>query len=201
MLAISQTIGYAISKYMGIKVCSEIKPGQRALALVGLILWALAALVGFGLAPDNLKVVAIFLNGLALGMVWGMVVGYLEGRRTSELLLVGLSCSYIVASGAVKNVGQILMSDDYGVSESWMPAAVGGLFLPPFLAAVWFLNQIPPATAEDHEARTLRETMNRVHRWAFVRHFFWGLLFMLLAYLFLSAYRDFRDTFMVEILE
>jgi len=200
VMAISQTIGYAISKYMGIKVCSEIKPGQRAIALVVLIAWAQTALVGFGLAPDNFKVVAIFLNGLALGMVWGMVVGYLEGRRTSELLLVGLSCSYIVASGAVKNVGQILMSAPYQVSEAWMPATVGGLFLAPFLAAVWLLNQIPPATPEDHEARTLRESMNRVHRWAFVRHFFWGLLFMLLAYLFLSAYRDFRDTYMVEIL-
>jgi Family of unknown function (DUF5690) len=198
VLAISQIIGYATSKYLGIKVCSEIKPGQRALALVGLILWAQAALVGFGFAPDSFKVVAIFLNGLALGMVWGMVVGFLEGRRTSEYLLAGLSCSYIVSSGAVKTVGQRLMGD-FGCSEAWMPAAVGGLFLPPFLAAVWFLNQMPPATVEDHEARTLRETMNRVHRWAFVRHFFWGLLLVLTTYFFLTAYRDFRDTFMVDI--
>ena len=35
-------------------------------------------------------VAAIFLNGLPLGMVWGLVILYLEGRRTSELLLVGL---------------------------------------------------------------------------------------------------------------
>ena len=51
-----------------------------------MILWAQAALVAYGLVPNNLKFAAIFMNGLPLGMVWGMVVGYLEGRRTSEML-------------------------------------------------------------------------------------------------------------------
>ena len=152
VLVASQIIGYALSKFVGIKVCSEVAPGRRARALVALILWAEAALVAFALVPDSLKLVPIFLNGLSLGMVWGMVVGYLEGRRTSELLLVGLSCSFIVASGAVKNVGLELMNG-YAVSESWMPAAVGALFLVPFLASVWLLDQIPPATPEDQAVR------------------------------------------------
>ena len=200
VLVASQIIGYALSKFVGIKVCSEVGPGRRARALVTLILWAEAALVAFALVPDSLKLVPIFLNGLSLGMVWGMVVGYLEGRRTSELLLVGLSCSFIVASGAVKNVGLALMHGD-AVSEAWMPAAVGALFLVPFLASVWLLDQIPPATPEDQAARTIRETMDRVHRWAFLRHFLLGMLLLVTAYLFLTAYRDYRDNFMVELFE
>ena len=44
----------------------------------------------------------MFFNGLPLGMIGGLVVRYLEGRRASELLLAALSCSFIVASGAVK---------------------------------------------------------------------------------------------------
>jgi hypothetical protein len=200
VLVASQIVGYSLSKFVGIKVCSEVEPGARARALVTLILWAEAALVAFAVVPDSLKLVPIFLNGLALGMVWGMVVGYLEGRRTSELLLVGLSCSFIVASGAVKNVGLALMKG-YAVSEAWMPAAVGALSLVPFLASVWFLDQIPPATPEDQAARTIRETMDRVHRWGFMRHFLLGMLLLVTAYLFLTAYRDYRDNFMVELFE
>jgi hypothetical protein len=60
------------------------------------ILWAELALVAFGLVPNGWKVFPILLNGLPLGMVWGLVVWYLEGRRTSDVLLVGLSCSSIV---------------------------------------------------------------------------------------------------------
>lgn len=198
VLVSSQIIGYTLSKYLGIKFCSELMPQRRAIGLVGLIVWAQAALVLFGALPDAYKFVAIFLNGLSLGMVWGLVVGYLEGRRTSELLLAGLSCSFILASGVVKNVGQSLMGD-YGISEGWMPAAVGGLFLPLYLASVWMLDRIPPATREDQEARTVRETMNHVHRLAFVKHFLLGLVLLIVAYFFLTAYRDFRDNFTVEI--
>ena len=43
-IVISQIIGYAISKYIGIKVCSEITPARRAWMLIFLILWAEAAL-------------------------------------------------------------------------------------------------------------------------------------------------------------
>ena len=58
-IVISQIIGYAISKYIGIKVCSEVTPGRRVAMLIGLILWAEASLVLYGMVPDNLKVVAI----------------------------------------------------------------------------------------------------------------------------------------------
>src|SRR6266481_5928034 len=60
-LVISQIIGYALSKYAGIKVCSEVSPNRRAWTLILLIAWAEAALVIFGMAPNNLKVIAIFM--------------------------------------------------------------------------------------------------------------------------------------------
>ena len=103
-------------------------------------------------------------NGMPLGMVWGTVVLYLEGRRTSELLLAGLSCSYIIASGVVKDVGRTLMSD-YGISEYWMPAATGGLFFLPFLFAVWLLSQLPGPTDADIQERSARTEMYANDRW------------------------------------
>lgn len=198
-LVISQVIGYALSKYLGIKVCSEVAPRRRAWLMVFFILWAEAALALFAVAPPAWKVAAIFLNGLPLGMVWGLVVRYLEGRRTSELLLAGLSASFIVASGVVKDAGRALMSE-LGVSEWWMPAATGLCFLPPFLVSVWLLNQVPPPREEDIRARVGREPMDRAQRTAFVKRFLPGLALLFLAYFFLTAYRDFRDNYGVEII-
>lgn len=198
-LVISQIFGYFLSKVIGTKICSEARPETRARWLCGLILAAQAALLLFAIVPPPLKLVAIFCNGLPLGMVWGMVVLYLEGRRTSELLLAGLSCSFIIASGVVKGIGKNLLNS--GVSEFWMPFHVGAIFLVPFFAAVWLLNQIPRPTREDEELRTHRQPMNRSERWAFFHLFRPGLIMLLVAYFFLTAYRDYRDNYMADILE
>lgn len=194
----SQLIGYAISKYVGIKVCSEMTRSRRAIALVGFVLIAEAALLGFAVLPASLKIVAIFINGLPLGMVWGLVVWYLEGRRTSELLLAGLSASFILASGVVKDVGRWLMSG-HGVSEWWMPFVTGLVFLPVFLLAVGMLNLLPGPTEADERERSHREPMGAAERWAFVRRFAPGLVMLFVAYFFLTAFRDFRDNFGVEV--
>src|SRR5690606_31023609 len=140
---ISQIIGYTLSKYAGIKVCAEMKHSQRLSYLFGAIFFAELALLLFAVLPGNWKIAAIFLNGLPLGMVWGFLVSYLEGRRTSEMLLAGLSCSYIVASGAVKDVGLWLMST-FGITEFWMPFVTGLAFLPLFGVSAFLLNWTPP---------------------------------------------------------
>jgi len=200
VFVVSQIVGYALSKVIGIKVCSEVTRGQRMRMLVCMIVAAQLALFLFAVLPENFKVLAIFLNGLPLGMVWGLVVWYLEGRRTSEMLLAGLSCSFIIASGVVKDIGRWLMSVHH-VDQFWMPFVAGYIFLPPFLLSVWLLNQIPQPTDGDVQARVERRTMDGRRRWLFVRQFFPGLLMLMIVYFFLTAYRDFRDNFGVDILE
>jgi MFS family permease len=196
-LIISQLAGYALSKMLGVKFNSEMPPGRRAAALVLLIVWAEAALVLFAVLPAEGKVAAIFLNGLPLGAVWGVVFSFLEGRRTSEILGAGLSCAYVVASGAVKAIGAALLGA--GVAEAWMPATTGILFLPLFLLGVWGLSRVPPPSAADVAARTEREPMSRAERRAFTRRYLPGLLLLVIVYLFLTAYRDFRDNYAAEI--
>jgi hypothetical protein len=129
--------------------------------------------------------------------VWGVVFSFLEGRRTSEILGAGLSCAYVVASGVVKSVGSGLLSA--GVSEAWMPATTGLLFLPIFLLAVRGLSLIPPPSASDVAARTAREPMDRAERRAFSLRYLPGLVVLVIVYVFLTAYRDFRDNFAAEI--
>ncbi|MCS5638630.1 MAG: DUF5690 family protein [Myxococcota bacterium] len=219
-IVISQVVGYALSKYVGIRVCSELHPRYHALTLVGLVLWAEASLLLFAQLPGSWKVLAIFLNGLSLGMVWGLVVRFLEGRVTSELLLAGLSSSFIVSSGIVKDVGRALMSGAAAdwwthvpvvghlvasglgrVSESWMPVVTGLHFLPLFLIFVWMLAQLPRRTEIDVQQRQVRDSMDGQRRHAFLREYGPGLVMLVGAYFLLTAYRDFRDNFAVEIFE
>ena len=195
---VSQILGYWLSKVIGIRICSEVTRGKRAFGLVIMILAAQVSLFLFAVLPEPLKVVAIFFNGLPLGMVWGLVVWYLEGRRTSEMLLAGLSCSFILASGSVKDVG-LWVKDVQHVDQFWMPFVTGLIFLPLFVISVWLLNQIPQPNVGDVRARTERTTMRRRERMGFLRQFAPGLVMLLIAYFFLTAYRDFRDNFGVEI--
>ena len=200
IFVISQIVGYTLSKFIGVKIVSEVSRQRRFGMLVGLIVVAQVALFGFAFLPPWGKVIAIFLNGLPLGMVWGLVVWYLEGRKTSEMLLAGLSCSFIVASGVVKDVGRWLMTA-HDVDQFWMPFVTGCMFLPPFLLSAYLLNRLPDPTTADKQFRMERTTMDGKARWAFVVRFLPGMVMLLIAYFFLTAYRDFRDNFGVEIFD
>src|ERR1700761_7616051 len=72
-LVLAQVAGYALSKFIGVKVVSEIQPRHRALAIVALIGVSWLALVVFALIPAPWNVIALFINGLPLGMIWGLV--------------------------------------------------------------------------------------------------------------------------------
>src|SRR5690606_9538366 len=86
VLVTAQVLGYTASKVLGIRVIAELPPERRAVGVLTLIGAALAALLAFGVAPSPLHVACLFVNGLALGMVFGMVLGFVEGRRSTEAL-------------------------------------------------------------------------------------------------------------------
>jgi hypothetical protein len=194
---VAQVIGYAAAKFLGIKVVSELPADRRAVALVATIGCAQFALVLFAFSPPSIAPFALALNGLSLGMVWGMVFGFLEGRRTSDLLGAALCASFIVASGFVKTIGKQLL--DAGIPEAWMPAATGALFAPAMLASILMLSCIPPPSEADERARSPRAPMTRAKRIAFFRRFAPGLVPLILAYVLLTAFRDIRDNFAREL--
>jgi len=197
VLIISQVLGYCLSKFMGIKIISELTPERRAGGILVCIGWAWGALALFAVVPAPYNALCLFLNGMPLGMIWGLVFGFLEGRRLSEVLGAGLSASYILASGVVKSIGRALT--EMGVSEFWMPFATGALFVLPMLFFVWMLANLPPPTAEDERLRTKRRPMDGKARTEFFLRYLPGLLALTTLYVLLTAYRDFRDNFAVEI--
>ena len=197
ILIISQVIGYCLSKFMGIKIISEMPASRRALSIALCIGIAWSALLLFAVIPAPYNILCLFINGLPLGMIWGLVFGFLEGRKVSEVLGVGLSASYILASGVVKSVGKVLMNA--GVPEFWMPFATGACFAIPMAVFVFLLASLPPPTPEDIAERTERKPMDAEARKAFFKRYLPGLLSLTVLYILLTAYRDFRDNFAVEI--
>jgi hypothetical protein len=197
-LVIAQVLGYTLSKFIGIKVVSEMGRNNRGRAILLLILFAELALFGFAVVPVEWKLVFLFLNGIPLGMVWGLVFSFLEGRRYTELMGAGLCASFIFASGFVKTVGKGLMLA--GVPEFWMPSATGLVFALPMVFFVWMLGLLPNPNAEDVALRTERLPMDSAQRKAFFKKFAFGLTALVIFYVALTAFRDFRDNFMAELL-
>lgn len=219
VLVASQVAGYALSKFVGIGVCAALKHRWREGFLLGLILLAELALWVYGVVPNEVKCVPIAFNGLALGMVWGLVVSYLEGRKVSEVLLAGLSCSFIVSSGIVKDVGRAVLcgeqlewwqgtpwlsqslSGGEAVSEGWMPFVVGLHYLPLFVAAVALLRLLAKPTKLDIVERVERVPMAKEDRKAFFQSYGSGLLMLCGVYFLVTIYRDFRDNFQVDLVQ
>ncbi|MBV9512381.1 MAG: hypothetical protein JO303_19085 [Caulobacteraceae bacterium] len=197
-LVIVQVLGYALSKVAGVKVISETPPHRRAIGILVLIAGAEAALVLFALIPAPWNIACLFVNGLALGMIWGLVFGFLEGRRLSELLGAMLCASFIVSSGVVKSVGEAVMLRGWA-NEYWMPAVTGLLFAPLLLVCVAGLAVMPPPNAEDERLRVARAPMDAPARRAMFAAYAPGLIALIIVYVGLTALRDFRDNFAVEI--
>ncbi len=193
----AQVFGYMLSKFIGIKVISEMPPHRRALVLLLLIGGAELALVLFGAVPRPWNAVCLTLNGLCLGMVFGLVLGFLEGRRLTEAMAAGLCTSFILADGVTKSVGSWLLAQ--GVSEDWMPSVAGLLFLAPLGASVALLARVPLPDPHDVAARTARHTLNRAQRWALYGRYATGLSLLIIMYLLVTVMRSLRADFAPEL--
>jgi MFS family permease len=197
-LITAQVLGYMVSKFMGIRIVAEMTGKNRGRAILILVALAELALLGFAVLPMPYNAICLFFNGLPLGMLWGLVFSYLEGRRTTEFLGAALAGSFIFAAGLVKTTGQLLMQVG-GISQFWMPFVLGLIFFLPLSLFVWMLEQIPPPNEQDIELRTQRLPMNAQERRKFTFEFALGIVSLVLGYILLTAFREFRDNFAPEI--
>ena len=194
---ISQVLGYTLSKFVGIKVISEASARHRVLYYLAMIGIAEVALVLFGVTPEPWNLLWLFVNGLPLGMVFGLVLAYLEGRVRTEALTAGLCVSFVVADGVAKSSGTWLM--ERGVPETWMPAATGAMFLPGIVLFGWMLSRIPGQSEEDIALRSKREPMDKAQRRAFFGKFALGFSLLIAMYSLVGVLRGVRGDFAKEI--
>jgi MFS family permease len=197
VIVITQVVGYMASKFYGIKFISEMKRlgrGRLILVLIGVswLAWLLFALV-----PPPYNFWALALNGFPLGMLWGVVFSYVEGRRATDFIGAALAVSFIFGPGLAKTVAQGVMTG-WGVSEYWMPFVTAGLFFLPLLLFVWGLEKIPPPSARDVEHRTERVAMSAADRRTFLAFFRPGIIMLVLVYIVATMLREVRDGFMAD---
>ena len=197
-LVIAQVLGYMCSKFYGIRFISGINPHRRANYILLSIGIAWASLLLFAVVPAPYNIICMFVNGLPLGMVFGLVFGFLEGRRTTEIMGAFLATSFIFASGLAKTVGKWLLLD-YHFSDWWMPFFAGTIFVVPLVVSVWLLKQAPPPSDPDISHRAERKPMTKAERSNFLKEFGQALAPVVIAYAVFTIVRDFCEDFSNEL--
>ena len=197
ILVIAQVLGYATAKGLGIKIVSEVLPEKRPKYIVWMIVFAGINLLLFALVPPPYNCIFLYFNGFGLGMIYGLVFSFLEGRQITEILGAGLAISFIISSGIVKSIGKYLIN--LGVNEYWMPFWMGLIFFPLLLLSVYGLSLTPKPTENDQKERSIRLPMNAKSRNNFIQKYGFGLISLILVYVLMTILRDIRDNFGVEI--
>jgi len=198
LIIIAQAVGYFISKFIGIKFIPELKLAKSRSFLFSFIAVAELSLLGFAAVPAPYNILFMFLNGIPLGMIWGIVFSYIEGRKTTEIIGLFLCSSFVVSSGFTKSVGKFLM-DTFSISEFWMPFSAGLIFIIPLLVFGILLERIPQPTEEDILLKSKRQPLNGPERKALIQQFFVPVVCIIFLYISLTVLRDFRDNFNREI--
>ncbi|MBA4197373.1 MAG: hypothetical protein C0459_07450 [Chitinophaga sp.] len=193
-LVIAQSIGYLVSKWIGIRVVSTITIQKRAATILLLLVTAWLALLLFAITPSPYNIFFMFVNGLPLGMVWGLVFAYLEGRTFTDIMGAVLATSFIFASGFAKTVARLIESHFF-IPTVWMPFAAGAFFIIPAFIAVLLLNQSPLPDSTDEVLKTLRKPMSKTDRKSFIQQYIKILIPLCIAYTLLTVIRDFCEDF------
>ncbi|TXT30703.1 MAG: hypothetical protein FD136_1629, partial [Chitinophagaceae bacterium] len=197
LLVLSQMMGYLMAKFYGIKFISELKRLGRYKIVLLLVGIAWMAWLLFALVPAPYNIVFLFINGFPLGMLWGVIFSYIEGRKTTDFIGAALAVSFIFSSGFVKSVGGWLLMQ-FHLSEFWIPFATGIVFALPLLLFIYLMERIPPPTAEDIALRMDRTPMDAAQRKAFIKTYLPGIVAAVLIYCFATIFRDIRDNFSAD---
>lgn len=198
VLVIIQALGYMSSKFFGIKFISELKRWGRWKVVLLLVSISWMAWLLFALVPSPYSVIFLFLNGFPLGLLWGVIFSYIEGRKATDVIGAAMAVSFIFSSGIVKSIGSYLVVIS-GISEIWMPFVAGAVFFPFLVFFLYMMEKIPPPTEADKIVRVDRIPMTGDQRKALLKEFAPGLILLITIYVFLTVFRDLRDNFIADI--
>eukprot|EP00937_MAST-01D_sp_MAST-1D-sp2_P007660 g7660.t1 len=194
------TVGYGVGKLPAYLYAPSIKRRRRLRVLT--LLNGCYAVLAVGLLPFGAPLAALQVLGLTLGCVsasaiFGVLLAYMEGRQSGELLMATMNAVVVGGAGACRAIARVVL--DAGVSGRWMPAACTACYAPLALAALYVLDAMPEPSAADVASRSERAPMTAEDKNRFLCRHAAGLASLLLAYMALIAYRSFRDFFAREI--
>lgn len=195
-----QIIGYLIAKFMGIKIISELKRASRFKFLLYSVLVAELSLILFGTIDAPYNAFIMFINGLSLGCMWGVIFSFIEGRRLTDVLASLLGISIVISSGTAKSVGLFVMNDLH-VDQFWMPALIGGIALPFLVLLGYILNKLPHPDSTDIAHKSERVAIDSKQRKNIFKEYMPILLLLLTANFLLVVLRDIKEDFLVNIID
>ena len=198
ILVIAQVLGYTLSKFYGIKFIAELNKAGRGWSILILIILSFIPLLLFPLFSSPWNIVFLFLNGLPLGVLWGLIFSFVEGRKTSDFIGATMAVSFIVSSGFVKTVAKWIQLT-YHIQENWIPFYTGLVFLVPVTILVYLLEKIPDPSPEEAAEKSIRVPMDKNERKRFFNMFSFGLVSFIFIYILLTLFRDIRDNFAADI--
>jgi hypothetical protein len=198
LMITAQVLGFAVSKGIGIKVVSEMNPNHRSRNMLLMVGLSWICYLFFAIVPPPYNLLFIFLANLPLGLFYGTILGFLEGRRVTDFLVAVLTASFIIGSGFAKSIGSWVMTK-LGISHFWMPFVAGAMMLIPIAIFISLMGKIPPPDASDLQNRTERKPMQKADRKAFINEFLFGIILFTVSYVILTTFREFRDNFTPEI--
>jgi hypothetical protein len=196
---IAQITGYAISKWVGISWMGQLIQRNRAVVLIVLFTAATLPLLAMPYLPSAGKVICLMLNGFPLGLVYGIVYSWVEGRRHTEIIGSLLACTFVFSSGLVKS-GSLFFGQTLGWSDWQAPGFFALIALVISIPLVALLNRMPGPDSEDIALRSPRVAANHQTRKGIIRRFGIPIFFWVLAYFMLTIIRDLRDNFSAEVL-
>ena len=194
------TVGYGVGKIPAYMFAPGIQRRYRLRTLV--LLNAAYATLSVIFLPFGAPLAILQVLGLALGCavasaIFGLVLAYVEGRRSSEILLATLNMVVVFGAGICRALARKVL--DLGVPGRWMPAACTLAYAPLAFTALYVLDAMPEPSAADVASRSARVPMISTDKTRFLQRHWLGLGAVLAGYMALIGYRSFRDFFAREI--
>ena len=198
-MVLAQLLGYTLSKFYGIRLLGKIKREDRSIYLVCILSLATVPLFLLQHLPTHTWPLLMFFNGFPLGLVWGIVFSYVEGRKYTELIGAMLACTFVFSSGWVKSFG-LYLQRNLELNINQVPFFTAIIALIAAAIVIFILEKLPPPNSEDKLLRNDRKPLNPIEQRRFLRDHGSILIPFVIIYGIFTIMRDFRDNFSAEML-
>lgn len=198
-MVLAQLLGYTLSKFFGIQLLGKIQNKDRGIYLISIL--AIATLPLFLLQYTTIKYwpFLMLLNGFPLGLVWGIVYSYVEGRKYTELIGAMLACTFVFSTGWVKSFG-LYLQQYLSLTIEQVPFYTGAAALIASALVILMLEKLPPPNSQDKQLRNDRKPLTPERQKLFLAQYGQIMLPFVLIYAIFTIMRDLRDNFSAEML-
>lgn len=201
-LTLAFALGFGVAKVPALWVMSSTIYFQHRFAMLTslCVLGAVLSTLPLALSHGNPQITALglFLGCFPQSWIYGGMVVYLEGRRSTELLFAIMTFSFIFGGSASRGTATAVLG--LGVDACWMPFIISMAVLLPALSLLFLLDRLPPPSLSDIAQRRARRAMSSEERYTFIRTYWPGISLCLVAYASITALRQFRDLFTLDLL-